>query len=93
MQPEPDFHPLALLEALNAAEVDYVVVDRVAGALHGSAYGTDKLDVAYSGDPGNLDRLAAALTALGARRRGGSHDDDLNLFGLCLDGCVGFDLA
>jgi hypothetical protein len=77
MQPEPDFDPLPLLETLDRARVDYVVIGGVAGALHGSAIGTQDLDVAYARDPDNLRRLAEALAELGARLRGAGVPDDL----------------
>jgi hypothetical protein len=77
MQPEPEFDPVPLLEVLETAGVDYVVIGGVAGGLHGSAIGTNDLDVAYARDAGNLDRLATALREVGARLRGRNVPDDL----------------
>ena len=64
------FDPLALLDALAAHGVDFVVIGGVAGAAHGSAYPTFDLDIAYARDRENLERLAAALRRLGATLRG-----------------------
>jgi hypothetical protein len=61
------FDPGPLLEALDRKEVDFVVVGGVAGIVHGSAYPTDDLDLAYARGRRNLERLAGALRDLGAR--------------------------
>ena len=55
----PDYQ--ALLGALADREVDFVIVGAVAMVLHGSARVTRDLDVCYSRQPANLERLAAAL--------------------------------
>lgn len=70
-------HPL--LGSLVRHSVDFVVVGGVAGWIHGSAYPTYDLDVAYARDRGNLERLAAALVDLRARWRGGSSDLPIQL--------------
>jgi hypothetical protein len=67
---DPDFDPLPLLEALTAEKVDFVVIGAVAGGVHGSAYTTQDLDIAYARDRRNLERLAAALRKLSASLRG-----------------------
>lgn len=67
-----ELHPL--LGALIRSGVDFVVVGGVAGWIHGSAYPTYDLDVAYARDRGNLERLAAALRELKVRWRGGPPD-------------------
>ena len=61
--PETDgpLRALDLLKALNEGGVDYVVVGGLAGQLHGSAYPTYDLDVAYARDRPNLERLASGL--------------------------------
>jgi transcriptional regulator with XRE-family HTH domain len=64
-----ELHPL--LGGLIKNGVDFVVVGGVAGWIHGSAYPTYDLDVAYARDGGNLERLAAALVELTVRWRGG----------------------
>ena len=54
--------------------VDFVVVGGIAGIARGSAYMTNDLDIAYSRDTENLERLAGALTELDARLRGAPAD-------------------
>ena len=76
MQSEPDFDPVPLLEALGRAQVDFVVIGGVAGAAHGSAIGTQDLDVAYARDFENLERLASVLRELDAHP-GRNLPDDL----------------
>jgi len=51
-----------------------VVVGGMAGLAHGSAYPTFDLDVAYARDRGNLERMVAALRALGVTLRGAPPD-------------------
>jgi hypothetical protein len=59
-----------MLRVLVEHGVDFVVIGGIAGIARGSAYMTQDLDIAYARDWGNLTRLAAALTELGARLRG-----------------------
>ena len=63
--------PHPLLGSLLRRGVDFVVVGGVAGWVHGSVYPTYDLDVAYARDRDNLERLAAALSDVRARWRGG----------------------
>jgi transcriptional regulator with XRE-family HTH domain len=72
-----ELHPL--LGALIRNGVDFVVVGGVAGWIHGSAYPTYDLDVAYARDRGNLERLAVALREVKARWRGGPPDLPIEL--------------
>jgi hypothetical protein len=67
---EPDFDPVPLLLALVDAGVDFVLIGGLAGGAHGSSYPTFDVDVAYSRDRENLERLAALLRELGATLRG-----------------------
>src|SRR5262249_15524779 len=53
--------PDALLRVLVQGNVDFVLVGGVAATIHGSARLTQDLDVVYSRDPGNIDRLVDAL--------------------------------
>jgi hypothetical protein len=53
-----------LLRELTSHGVDFVVIGGLAGVAHGSSYPTYDLDVAYSRDEPNLERLAAALRQL-----------------------------
>ena len=66
----PEFSPTALLKALTAHNVDFVVIGGIAMVLHGSARVTRDLDIAYSPSPSNLTALGEALTELGATLRG-----------------------
>ena len=59
-----------LLAALADHNVEFVVVGGVALVLHGSARTTADLDICYSRDLENLERLAAALLAAHPRLRG-----------------------
>ncbi len=63
-----------MLDALDRNRVDFVVIGGVAGLAHGSAYPTYDLDIAYSRDPRNLERLAAALREIGVTLRGAPDD-------------------
>ncbi len=56
-----------LIEALARHGVDYVVIGGVATQVHGHRRTTMDLDVAPDPEPENLQRLAAALSALDAR--------------------------
>ena len=58
-----------LVQALQAAEVDFVIVGGVAMSAHGSAHVTQDLDVCYSRAPDNLERLVQALALLKPRLR------------------------
>lgn len=70
MSPQPPFDPLAALRALRSAGVDFVVIGGVAARLHGSPSLTRDIDICYSRDLGNVERLAGALAALHATLRG-----------------------
>jgi hypothetical protein len=63
-----------LLDALRAAEVDFVVVGGVALVLRGSSRVTFDLDICYARDRRNLQRLAAALAPFHPRLRGAPAD-------------------
>lgn len=64
------FSAPALLRALTAHGVDYVVVGGIAMIFHGSARVTQDLDICFAPDQANLDALGAALTELQAKLRG-----------------------
>ena len=66
----PEFRIDRLFTRLGEAGVDYVVVGGVAAQAHGSSQFTGDLDICYSGEEGNLERLGQALVVLGARLRG-----------------------
>jgi hypothetical protein len=50
--------------------VDFVLIGGIAAIVLGSSYSTSDLDVAYSRERANLERLADALRELGATLRG-----------------------
>lgn len=70
----PDFRPTKLIRALVRAEVDFVVIGGVAVVVQASPRFTRDLDISYSADTENLERLGALLVALDARLRGVEDD-------------------
>ena len=50
-----------LLRALSGAKVDFIIVGGFAGTLHGSTVPTRDLDIVYSREPDNIQRLVTAL--------------------------------
>jgi hypothetical protein len=70
-----DFDPLQVLETLHAHDVDFVLVGGLAAVAHGSSLVTADVDITPSRRVDNLERLATALRALGARLRV-AHDPD-----------------
>jgi predicted nucleotidyltransferase len=64
----------ALLRPLNRHGVDFVIIGGLAGLIHGSAYPTYDLDIAYSRELVNLGRLASALEEIGVTLRGAPSD-------------------
>jgi hypothetical protein len=63
-----------LLQTLDMHDVNFVVIGGIAGLVHGSAYPTYDLDVSYSRDRGNLERMTAALRELDVTLRGAPAD-------------------
>jgi hypothetical protein len=59
-----------LVRALTAAEVEFIIIGGVAGALLGAARTTLDLDVAYGRSRDNLSRLVAAIGPLHPYLRG-----------------------
>ena len=66
----PEFDPGPIFETLVRHGVDFVVIGGLAGIAHGSAYNTEDVDIAYERSRANLERLAWALSELGATLRG-----------------------
>lgn len=64
----------ALLGPLVDHGVDFVLIGGIAGSAHGSSYPSYDLDVAYSRDEANLERLVAALEQIGVTLRGAPAD-------------------
>jgi hypothetical protein len=60
----------ALIEALTGEGVDFVVVGGVALVVQGAPRTTADLDICYSRDPANLERLSSALAPLNPTLRG-----------------------
>ncbi len=73
-EPERLFRPRRILRALVEHDVDFVLIGGQAGIAHGSAYPSFDVDIAYASDRANLERLAEALTELGASLRGAPPD-------------------
>jgi len=69
---EGQFERVIAVEQSAAAAA--LVWGAVAGGSYGSAYGTFDVDIAYARDDDNLERLAGALTTLGATLRGAPPD-------------------
>jgi hypothetical protein len=95
MPPDADaaFDPVPILEAFARAGVDFVVIGGVAGGVHGSAYGTFDLDLAYARDRGNLEHVAAVLRGLDARLRGAPPDVPFQLDAMSLEAGGNFTFA
>jgi hypothetical protein len=73
--PEPaEFTPGPILEVLKRHLVDFVLIGGLAGVIHGSAYPTYDVDIAYSRSAENLERLALALRELEATLREAAKD-------------------
>jgi hypothetical protein len=66
MTAEPLFEPDRLVAALNAAEVEYVIVGGLAVGAHGVVRATRDVDIVPAPDRRNMDRLAGCLQTLGA---------------------------
>jgi hypothetical protein len=67
---EGSYQPVALLRALVDGGVDFVIVGGVAVVLQGLPRFTRDLDISYSQQADNLDRLGAVLVGVRARLRG-----------------------
>jgi transcriptional regulator with XRE-family HTH domain len=67
-----------LLDALDRNGVEFVVIGGIAGLAHGSSFPTYDLDIAYSRDPRNLERMAAALGEIGVAAEAQSLEAGMN---------------
>jgi len=65
-----DFRPEALLERLDAAGVQFVMIGGLAAQAHGSPSATFDLDVVPSWDRANLEKVAQVLADVDADREG-----------------------
>jgi uncharacterized nucleotidyltransferase DUF6036 len=70
----PEFRPTELVQRLAEAKVDFVVVGGIAVVVQAQARYTDDLDICYSIEPDNLERLGDLLVELSAALRGISED-------------------
>jgi predicted nucleotidyltransferase len=69
-----EFDPLALIERLASAGVEYVLIGGVAARLHGSPSLTRDLDICHEASVKNLERLSGVLREVHARLRGVDED-------------------
>jgi predicted nucleotidyltransferase len=90
---EDSFDPVPVLEAFARGGIDFVVIGGVAGGVHGSAYGTYDVDLAYARDRGNLERIAEVLRNLDAHLRGAPADLPFQLDALSLEAGGNFTFA
>ena len=74
--PEP-LQPLRIFRALTRQRVEYVLIGGLAAVLHGAPLVTQDADICPRRTPENLERLAAALKAMGARIRAAHEPDGL----------------
>lgn len=58
-----------ILDVLAKHDVEFIIVGGVSAALQGATVVTFDLDIVHSREPANLERLVAALEALGAHYR------------------------
>jgi hypothetical protein len=70
----PEFNVIRLLRRLVEGAVDFVVIGGVAVVAQASPRYTKDLDIVYSPDRDNLERLGAVLTSIHARLRGIDED-------------------
>ena len=69
MTDEPEFDPAAILTALVAHGVAFVLIGGMAALVYGSPFLTQDVDVVPEGTQDNWDRLSAALDELDAKIR------------------------
>lgn len=83
---ENEFDPQAILHALDRNGVEYILVGGLGARAHGALRPTSDIDCVPDGGTSNLDRLAQALTQLGARLRvGGMTDEEARQLPVQLD--------
>lgn len=68
------FDPLGALQTLDRHGVRFILIGGYAAAIRGSPVITGDVDICYARDDENLERLAEALTDLGATLRGAPPD-------------------
>lgn len=65
-----DFDPGRIFAALSEARADYVAVGGMALIAHGVVRATLDVDIVPDPEPGNLERLASAVAAIGGSPHG-----------------------
>lgn len=70
MESAAEYRPAKLVRALVDAGVDFVIVGGIAVVLQAMPRFTKDLDICYSTEQDNLDRLGGVLTGVNARLRG-----------------------
>jgi len=65
----PDFEPVRIVEILQDHNVRFLVIGAIAAIVQGYPLNTRDLDITPARDSDNVERLVAALSALGARLR------------------------
>lgn len=73
----PEFDPIAALRVLHDEGVKFVVIGGYAGELLGAPLMTNDLDICYERSPDNLERLAKALSRMGAKLRVAKVEENL----------------
>jgi len=86
----PDYQ--TMVAALDDRGVEFVIVGAVALVLQGSARVTRDLDICYSREQANLDRLARALKPLAPTLRGAPNDLPFTLDAVTLKAGLNFTL-
>jgi hypothetical protein len=71
------FEPDRILRTLLDHDVRFVVIGGLAGNIRGTPVVTHDIDVCYSRERDNLERLAAALASLHAKLRAAHEEDEL----------------
>ncbi len=71
------FDPVLALRVLDRHGVNYVLIGGFAANVLGAPVNTNDLDICYERTAGNMERLAAALSELGAKLRVAHVDEDL----------------
>jgi predicted nucleotidyltransferase len=75
-EPGPPLDAERILRTLAEYKVDYVLIGGLAVQTHGHLRTTNDADLIPAPDPANLERLATALRALGARVLNPGHEEE-----------------
>ena len=72
-----DDHVVAMCQVLRAHRVVFVIIGGITARLHDTGYAAVDIDICPANDKANLQNLADALRALGARLRGESDPEGI----------------